>query len=182
VVIVQDALLSDLLTKTARGDRASFEELYRATSAKLHAIALRILRDPARAEDVLQEAFVKIWRYAGRFDPANGSAFGWMAAIVRNTAIDWVRRVPPPASVADPDDLLARLPAEAAESDPGLRRLLAGCLDGLGERQRKLILLAYCYGFSREELADACGRPVGTIKTWLHRGLAALRTCLEEHR
>jgi RNA polymerase sigma-70 factor, ECF subfamily len=173
--------IGHLMARVARQDRAAFAELYRATGAKLFGIAFRILRRRDLAEDVLQEVYAKIWRRAGDFDAAKASAITWMAAIVRNRALDEVRRKPAiffedlPKSfepAADnPDPLAGR------DRGENLKQLLA-CLDKLEAPKRQMVLLAYCHGASREALAERFAAPVPTIKTWLHRALAQLRLCL----
>ncbi|MBH0239407.1 sigma-70 family RNA polymerase sigma factor [Methylobrevis albus] len=176
-----DPEAGELIGAVARGDRAAFERLYRLSAPKLFAIALRILRDRGRAEEVLQEAFIRIWRSAASFDGALGGAGAWMTSIVRNAAIDALRRQPPPSiSAYEDEDILASISDGSFERlDPAMAQTLHDCLGRLEETPRRLIVLAYCGGYSREELADAEGRPIGTIKTWLHRGLAALKTCLD---
>ncbi len=173
--------LADLLGRTAARDAAAFAALYKLTSAKLYGVVARILTRGDAAADVLQEAYVRIWQKAGDFDPAKGSPLAWMATIARNRALDEVRRVRPgsiedmPASfepaAADVDPLAAR------ERSEGLQALI-NCLQALDEEKRAVVLLAYYRGSSREALAKRFGRPVPTIKTWLHRSLAQLRDCL----
>jgi RNA polymerase sigma-70 factor, ECF subfamily len=173
--------LADLLGRTAARDAAAFAALYKLTSAKLYGVVARILTRGDAAADVLQEAYVRIWQKAGEFDPAKGSPLAWMATIARNRALDEVRRVRPgsiedlPASfepaAADVDPLAAR------ERSEGLQALI-NCLQALDEEKRAVVLLAYYRGSSREALAKRFGRPVPTIKTWLHRSLAQLRDCL----
>jgi len=175
--------LGALLGRVAAGDRGAFERLYAATSAKLFGIVLRISRDRATAEDVLQETFVRIWRNAPRYDAASGRPVTWMAAIARNAAIDAVRRRRILDARISPDgdeDALAAVPDPAALAvDPGDREALRTCLGRLEAEHRDCVMLAYLDGLSREELAERFGRPVGTIKTWLHRALARLKDCLE---
>jgi RNA polymerase sigma-70 factor, ECF subfamily len=170
-----------LMARVARKDRGAFAELYRATSAKLFATALRILRRRDLAEEVLQEAYAKIWEHAGDYDIAKASPITWMVAIVRNRALDEVRRKAP-MSVEDlPDgmDLAADTvdPLASRERGERLQRLLA-CLDQLDPQKRQMVLLAYYHGASREALSQRYAAPVATVKTWLHRSLAQLRLCL----
>ena len=173
--------LADLLSRIAARDAAAFSALYKATSAKLYGVVARILPRGDAAADALQEAYVRIWEKASEFDPAKGSPLAWMATIARNRALDEVRRVRPgsledlPASfepAADEVDPLA-----ARERSEGLVALLK-CLQALDEEKRAVVLLAYYRGLSREALAQRFGRPVPTVKTWLHRSLAQLRDCL----
>ncbi len=174
-----------LLGQVASGDRAAFRDLYQRTSAKLYGTALRILRDEAPARDVLQEAYVKIWQKAADFNPDVASPITWMTTIVRNRALDEVRRTKPTSISAmgedgDDFDFAAEIvhPLDGRERSEELRRLM-GCLGDLEEERRQIVLLAYYRGLSREELSRRFARPVPTIKTWLHRSLAQLRGCLQ---
>lgn len=182
---VTDAVpdLELLLNRVAQGDRPAFGRLYAATSAKLFGIVLRICRDRAIAEDVLQDAFVRVWKNAARYEAASGRPVTWMAAIARNAAIDAVRQRRVQQSRltdGEDDDVLANLPDESADAlHPTDREALRFCLGRLEAEQRECVLLAYQDGYSREELAERFGRPVGTIKTWLHRALARLKECLD---
>jgi RNA polymerase sigma-70 factor, ECF subfamily len=170
-----------LLSAVANGDQAAFERLYAATRAKLYGVVLRILRRADLADEVMQDAYLKIWRSAGEFDARVASPMTWMVAIARNRAIDLVRKKaelsiedePATLEVAgdDPDPLARR------ELTDELRRLLA-CLGGLDEDRRRIVLLAYYNGWSREQLALKFDKPVNTIKTWLRRALIELRECL----
>ena len=173
--------LTRLLSRVASRDAAAFATLYKQTSAKLYGVVARILTRGDVAADVLQEAYVRIWERAGDFDPVKGSPLAWMATIARNRALDEVRRVRPGSLEDQPESFE---PA-AAEVDPlasrerseGLSALI-NCLKALDEEKRAIVLLAYYRGLSREALAKRFGRPVPTIKTWLHRSLAQLRDCL----
>jgi RNA polymerase sigma-70 factor, ECF subfamily len=174
-------LLQRLLRRTGSRDRAAFAALYARTSAQLFGIALRITRSREAAEDVLQESFTAIWERARDYDPVRGSAMGWLVTIVRHCAIDQLRRRaarPESRSVAE-EALLALASSDRADSRAGLRALQR-CLGELDEQPRRAVLLAYCYGFTREELALRLTVPVGTVKSWLRRSLERLRKCLEE--
>ncbi|MFI5012201.1 MAG: sigma-70 family RNA polymerase sigma factor [Hyphomicrobiales bacterium] len=173
--------IGDLMARVARKDRAAFAELYRSTSAKLFGTAFRILRRRDLAEEILQEVYVKIWERAGDFDAAKATPITWMAAIVRNRALDEVRRKTA-VSVEDmPEGFEPAAdnpdPLDARDRSERLRQLLA-CLDKLEPQKRQMVLLAYYHGASREALAARYAAPVPTIKTWLHRSLAQLRLCL----
>lgn len=176
------ALIDDL-SRVAAGDRAAYERVYHATSAKLYGIVLRILQRRDLADEVVQEVYVRIWERAGDFDPARASPITWMATIARNRALDEVRKAghvrlddaPEAMDVADE----ARLADDQVASRQELQRLL-GCLDGLTADRREMVRLAYLDGWSREALAKKFGHPVATIKTWLHRSLKQLKDCLGE--
>jgi RNA polymerase sigma-70 factor, ECF subfamily len=173
--------LADLLSRIAARDAAAFAALYKQTSAKLYGVVARILTRGDVAADVLQEAYVRIWEKAGDFDPVKGSALAWMATIARNRALDEVRRVRPLSLEDQPEGFEPAAeeidPLAARERSEGLAALV-DCLKALDEEKRAIVLLAYYGGSSREALAKRFGRPVPTIKTWLHRSLAQLRDCL----
>jgi RNA polymerase sigma-70 factor (ECF subfamily) len=175
------AELSGLLARVAGRDRAAFAAVYRATSAKLWGIIVRILPRRDLAEDVLQDVYVRIWERAGSFDPAKASPITWMASIARNRAIDEVRRRRPVSIEEAPEALEVAEsgpdPLASAEQSEELRRLKE-CLEALEPERRDMVLLAYYSGLSRDELAQRYAHPVNTIKTWLHRSLAQLRKCL----
>jgi len=175
--------LDKLLAGVAAGDEASFAELYQATSAKLFAVALRILRSREMAEEVTQEAYFRIWERAGDFKPEIASPITWMAAIVRNRSLDEVRRrgSRPHADVSEIEDIESddEHPLEVLGRQEDVARLLR-CLEGLEPEKKQIVRLAYLDGMSREALAKRFDRPEGTIKTWLHRSLAQLKGCLEQ--
>lgn len=175
--------LDQLLAAVAAGDESAFAELYQATSSKLLGVALRILRNREIAEEVLQEAFFKVWEHASDYKPELAAPVTWMAAIVRNRALDEARRrvIRPSADESELDNLESEdeHPIAALERAEDVERLLR-CMDGLDEEKRLIVRLAYLDGMSREALAKRFDRPEGTIKTWLHRSLAQLRGCLEQ--
>jgi len=171
-----------LLAAVAKGDQAAFERLYQATRAKLYGTVVRILRRADLADEVLQEAYLKVWNSAGRFDPAVASPITWMVAIARNHAIDLVRRKPEISIEEEPEAMEMAVaenphPLAKRETSEELKRLLA-CMGRLDEERRRLVLLAYYGGWSREQLAAKFEKPVNTIKTWLRRALADIRECL----
>lgn len=175
--------LADLIAATADGDRAAFRRLYDATAPKLLGVALRIVRSRAEAEEVLQDAYVRIWNNAGRFTRDAGSPMAWLVSITRNRAIDFTRIKTPltRASNEGGADWLESIASDRDEAgDAANRDALKHCLGAVDPHIRDMIVLAYCNGDSREELATRFERPVNTIKTLLHRGLAALKSCLEE--
>ncbi len=177
--------IETLIGQVAGGDRSAFRALYRESSAKLFGIALRICRDRAVAEDVLQDAFVEIWRRTGQFAAGRGSGISWLSVIVRSRAIDHLRKrgrvaARETAGSAETEALVEAMPDPAQVADGGVEYMaLAACLEQLDPAQREQVLLAYYEGHSREELAARYDAPVNTIKTRLRRALAALRTCLD---
>lgn len=177
-------ILTQLLGRAALGDQAAFQRLYNSTSPKLFAVALRILRRRDWAEDVLQESFENIWRHAGDYAVSRSAPMTWMTSIVRNRAIDWLRR---PAIAAELPELDDEFVAGWADEAPGpLQQLtqsrdaarIAGCLGQLEMLQRQSIALAFYQGLSHSELAEHMQVPLGTAKTWVRRGLEKLRGCL----
>lgn len=181
--MADEAILSRLLSDVAGRDRRALQVLYDLTAPKLFGVILRIQRDRSLAEDVLQDVYLKIWQSAGSYVPGAGRPLPWLCAIARNRAIDTVRRrgeLQGPIR-EDGEDWVDRLVDQRDEEGAFLGRdALATCLGRLDATQRDCVVLAYCEGFSREELAQRFDRPVNTIKTWLHRALAALKGCLED--
>lgn len=163
------AELAEIIESVAAGDRAALKQMYDRFGARLCGIAYRILRDQGLAEDAVQEAFVKIWRNAGKFDRGRGSALGWAVTIVRRAAFDLRPREP----VREPIPILEE-PLQAEMLCPGL----AKALDMLPERHRKALLLMHVYGLTHAELAAAMGAPLGTVKSWVRRGAAGLKQIL----
>jgi RNA polymerase sigma-70 factor, ECF subfamily len=168
-----------LLAAVAKGDAAAFERVYRATSAKLYGIVLRIVRRADVAHDVMVETYLKVWTTAGEFDPAAASPLTWMLAIARNRAIDIVRT--DPENFTDEDTTIAA-PAvadpSARQMSDELRRLLA-CMGRLDEQRRRLVLTAYYSGRSRDELAAEFHQPVAAIRSGLRRTLFDIQECLK---
>ncbi len=172
--------LEELIRRTGSGDKAAFAALYTQVSAKLFGVALRICGSREVAEEVLQEGFVAIWARAADYDPVRGPAMGWLATIVRHCAIDQLRRQQSrPEGHRAPEELLASF-AQPGRTDTGAEmRALQRCLDELEPQPRQAILLAYLYGLTRDELAARLAVPVGTIKSWIRRGLERLQRCLD---
>jgi RNA polymerase sigma-70 factor (ECF subfamily) len=174
--------LVSLMAAVANGDRRAFATLFQRTSAKLNASVRRILRSEAAAEDAVQEAYMRIWRRAADFDPSIASPIAWMTTIARHAAIDIARRGAERVSAAG-EAIDADVADRLADPASGVERLatgdqLQGCLDRLEPDRRGMVLLAYCYGLSREELASRFDRPVATVKTILRRSLIVLKECL----
>ena len=173
----QKALLAELLAATADGDKNAFARLYRLTSPKLFAVALRILKQEATAQECLQESYLSIWRQAAAYQPGKASAMTWMVTITRNRAIDLLRR-----QHSRPVTDEAEIETFCSPANPVSltdRMAMAKCLDALKESQQECIRLAYLEGLTHPELAERLGQPMGTIKTWIRRGLQQIRQCLE---
>lgn len=173
-----------LLARVARGDQQAFEGLYRATSATLLGICMRLLPDRSEAEDVLQEVYVAVWGKAAHFDAARASALTWLGTIARHRAIDRLRALPAAASRA-PIEMADATPDEAPS--PAVRAEAAGeharlddCLEQLEPRRQTLIRTAFFEGATYEDLAGRSGSPLGSIKSWIRRGLLQLKACLEQ--
>lgn len=175
--------LRDWLLATAAGDRRAFESLYRRTASKLFGVCLRILGEHSEAEEVLQDVYLAIWRKAGLYDGERASPITWLAMIARNKAIDRLR-VGQLDRAALPIDFGADLvddnvgTAALAENESEGQRL-HDCMDELSGAQRNAIRIAFFEGCTYEELAVRSDTPLGTIKSWIRRGLIKLKDCLQ---
>lgn len=183
-----------LLLRTAARDESSaeaFERLYRGCAPLLLGVAQRIVQRRELAEEVLHDAFTKIWHGAESFDPLAAQPLAWMATIVRNRAIDVrsshdVSRVDSYHTTldGDTDGALDRLfdwspAADESEDRRQAAQWLSECLGRLAAAERQALVLAYYNGLSHGELASHLRKPLGTVKTWLRRGMASLRDCVE---
>lgn len=171
------ALIGDI----AGGQAAAMTELYARTSSKLYGIAIRLLGNPGEAEDVVQDVYLNVWRKAGLFDAGRASPITWLAVMTRNRAIDRLRRrrgeeVGVEAADEISDDSASAFEIAASAQD-GARLHL--CLDELDDRPRAVIRSAFLDGHSYSELASREGVPLGTMKSWIRRGLQKLKGCLE---
>jgi len=182
------ASLQQDLSRTALGDRAAFQRLYRATSAHLFGVAMRILNRRDLAEDALQEAFVNVWHNAGSYHAAASQPMTWLIAIVRNKALDLLRasarRAADSLDEADEDGR----PRELVDDAPSPMQLLTqaaegirirGCLEQLDAVHRQSLALAFYQGLSHSEVARHMRAPLGSVKAWVRRGLERLKKCLE---
>ena len=173
--------LIPVLQSIAGGDRAALALLYGRTSAKLHGICLRLLGSEAEAEDVLQDVYVTVWQKAARFDAAKASPITWLAVLARNKAIDRlrVRRVAT-GELAEADNVADDSPSAFDVVEAGQEHQRLGhCLEELDEKQRAMIRAAFIEGATYPELAEREAVPLGTMKSWIRRGLMRLRGCLE---
>jgi len=178
--------LARWLARVALGDRQAFEQLYRATSGYLMSVAWRVLQHRDLAEEVLQDAFVKVWHGAGMYDARLGLPMTWLINIVRNRAID-LRRSRSNALVAHGADDSGHIDALAAPGggpeqwlDTAIERIgVQECMGQLTAAQRQALALVYYQGLTHVEVAQALEAPLGTAKAWVRRGLDYLRTCLQ---
>jgi RNA polymerase sigma-70 factor, ECF subfamily len=171
---------ASLLRACGGGDRAAFRRLYELWGARLHGIALRITRQPSLAADATHDAFVQVWQRAARFDPARGSPEAWLVSLVRYRALDIVRNRAREIGGYEPADEADKAPdafAVLVQSTEGTA--LKRCLHELDPERRRIVLLAYVDGFSHGELSARLSLPLGTVKSWIRRGLRALRDCLD---
>ncbi len=171
--------LAELLKRSGRGDETAFARLYDATAARAYGLAIRVVRDPAQAEEVTQEAFLEIWRTASRFDPDRGSAVSWVLTLVHRKSVDRVRSAEAStrrdttyhqSNVTVEHDSTA----EAAQASMEARRVRQA-LGSLTEVQREALELAYFKGYTHTEVASMLDLPVGTAKTRIRDGLIRLR-------
>ncbi|HDZ57285.1 MAG TPA: sigma-70 family RNA polymerase sigma factor [Pseudomonas xinjiangensis] len=173
--------LSELLLAAGRRDRQAFELLYQLTSAKLFGICKRMLLQRSDAEDALQEAYLTIWRKAETFDAQRASAITWLAMIARNKCIDRLR-LGGVERHTDPIEL-DELPEQQETTDPlelaSEQRRLNNCLSNLEDKQQIVIKTAFFDGCTYNDLATRTGVPLGTMKSWIRRGLLSLKACLE---
>lgn len=183
VAAVDAATLATWIAAVALGDQRAYRRLYDATSPKLFAVALRILREESRAEDVLQDSFVNVWNGAAGYNASLSAPMTWMVTIVRNRALDYIRRTDRRTVELD-GDLEAVLESDdATPAEVASRRqdatALQTCLKRLDAGQRQAIAFAYFHGLTHSELAATLRIPIGTVKTWIRRGLEKMRRCLD---
>jgi RNA polymerase sigma factor (sigma-70 family) len=186
--------LSQLLARAGLGDRAAFATLYERTSTHLFAVVLRINRDRAQAEDILQEVYVNVWRSAQSFDAAQSQPLTWLTSIARNRAIDSLRRAQTQPQIqtvhtsdgdeAEDNDVYDQVADDSAGplellSRASDARALSLCMKGLSAQQRQSVAMAFYDGLSHAEVAEQLKQPLGTVKSWVRRALMALKTCLE---
>ena len=171
-----EAGISAAIVRCAAGERSALRIIYDLEAARMVGVAMRILRRRDLAEEATHDAFMRIWRSARSFDPSRGTARAWIYTIVRNQALTILRDEgrfgadePTDNEMPEPNSALARLPESSA---------LRHCLERRDTGRRSAIVLAYVHGFSHGELAGRLGVPLGTIKSWIRRGLVSLQECL----
>ena len=183
----KSARVAALLSRIAMGDQAAFGEFYELTSAHLYGVAIRILRDPPAAEELLQEAYVNVWHHAGSYEVAKSQPMTWLTSIVRIRCLDQLRRREIDTVTLTPDDDDAAeydLPSDAMTP---VEMLVAGaearsvrdCVETLDAGPKQAIALAFYQGLSHSELAAHLREPLGTVKSWVRRGLERLKNCLD---
>ena len=172
--------LAGLIWRVSSGDRAAFRRLYDAQASRLYGVALRVTRQPALASDAVHDAFLQVWRNASQFDSTRGTPDSWLLSLVRYRALDIARRRGRevsdegiPERIDEGPDPLTQL-EQRRDSDA-----LRSCLGTLDEERRRLIVMSFVHGLSHSEVADKLRMPLGTVKSWIRRGLMALRLCLE---
>ena len=174
--------LESVLERVAAGDHTAFRAVYAQAGPKLYAICLRMMKRKEQAEEVFQEVFVKVWQRSWQFDPGKGEALAWLASVTRNCALDSLRRNKQ-SHVPFDETVVGEIDAQTmafAGKNAGEAIDLRRCLGQVHEHFRDSVLLVYMNGLSYEELASRLGKPVGTAKTWVRRGLIQLRECMNE--
>ena len=178
--------LTALLARSALGEREAFAALYRSTSPKVFGVLLHILKRRDWAEEALQEAYLNVWSHAGEYRPDKGTPITWLVSIARYRAFDMLRkaeRVNARDASAQTVDALSNEDASPSEAlqlyDHHDYRALQDCLAQLDEKQRRSLVMAYCEGFTHAELSQHLRTPLGTVKSWIRRGLQQLRQCLQ---
>ena len=181
-----DSQLIALLDSIALADESALKELYALTSSKLYGVAVRVVTNREWAEDVLQEAYLNIWKVAGSYKASLSPPMAWMGLLVRSRGLDFLRRRASDRAdrVQELDDVISDTVAgdspnpmdttQASEQAWALHQ----CLSQLENKQREVVSLAYLRDLSHSELAEQLKLPLGTVKTWIRRGLEQLRGCM----
>ena len=174
--------LVKLISRIALEDRRAFRSLYQLTSPRLFGLLIKLVGDRQLAEDALQDTFVQLWKNAASYRQGVSEPMTWICSVARYRGIDLLRR-------RKNDDRNVALDSPAAQMDDAMSMfdsmtavggsVLSRCLDALEARQREAIVRCYCEGYSHAELSTGLNVPLGTVKSWIRRGLLALRECLE---
>lgn len=174
-----------LLERCVHRDQAAFKSLYDQTSSRLYSVLFSILRIEAVAEDALQETYVKVWDKAGEYQAELSQPITWMTSIARYHALDLLRKRSIREDKETELDAVPALDTILADPDPSqlaeYQDILDKCFEQLSEEQRSCIARAFLEGLTHDELSVSVNRPVGTIKSWIRRGLSALKECINEH-
>ncbi|WP_108501053.1 sigma-70 family RNA polymerase sigma factor [Paracoccus indicus] len=176
--------LERLISRISLGDRDAFDALYDATSAKLHAVCLSVLRDRPEAEETLQEVYIRVWQSASRYASNGLSPMTWLITIARNRSIDKLRARKSRPSTA-PEDAAAALPCDAPSPESATimaqeRRMLDECLARLADAQAGAVRAVYLEGVTYADLAQREGMPINTVRSWLRRSLLRLKDCVSQ--
>jgi RNA polymerase sigma factor (sigma-70 family) len=181
-----DSTLIALIDRVALADEKALRELYELTSSKLYGVAVRVVSNREWAEDVLQEAFINIWKIAGDYKATLSPPMAWMALVVRSRGLDFLRRRASERAdrMQELDDVISDTiagdspnPMDVAQASEQAKAL-HNCLSLLDNKQREVVSLAYMRDMSHGELAEQLKLPLGTVKTWIRRGLEQLRGCM----
>ena len=185
--IDRSARVGALLSRVAMGDQGAFAEFYDLTASHLYGVAVRILKDAAAAEEILQEAYVNVWHHAGSYEVAKSQPMTWLTSIVRNRCLDQLRRreIDTVTLASDDDDAPEHDVSDDAMTPAVM--LLAGaearsvrnCVETLDAGPKQAIALAFYHGLSHAELAAHMRQPLGTVKSWVRRALERLKDCLD---
>lgn len=183
---LSDELIGGWLEDVSGGDRRALALLYDQVSTRLFGLQLRILNNRALAEEALQETFVKVWKNSGTYSPDKGTPMAWLNTLARFQAIDMRRRELVrhggdfgKRSTLDVDSLVTKMPQ--AQDQLAQTELLSLCLARLRPDVQTCIVAVYCEGYTQEEISTSTGHPLGTVKSWILRGLKSLRECFVEH-
>lgn len=178
--------LDALLAQVQLGDSQAFSELFTRSRPLMYRVALSVTRSPAVAEEIVQDAMLKVWQRAATYHPDRGSASTWLAGVVRNRALDYLRKLKPTdVYCEDPESEILSLRADAldplAETDMALAmNSVIQELKGMPEKMRRSLILFFCQGCTHSEVAEILGAPLGSVKAWIRRGLSQLRAARDE--
>jgi len=184
-----DRELAHLIGRVGLGDRDALRTLYERSASRLYPVAMRLLHEAALADDVLQETFIAVWRQAGRYRADRGTVMAWLATLVRNKAIDLLRKRPTDLPLVEVDHEGHERTLDAAHDGPTPEQVLLercederlrGCLGSLDEAPRHALLLSFYEGLTHQQLAARLAHPLGTVKAWIRRSLLRLQACMEE--
>ena len=174
-----------LLADTGLGDQRAFAQLYAACSSHLYALLLRMLKRRDWADEALQDCFLRVWQKADTYAPEKGTPLTWLLTVARYRALDLLRMKRPEVEMPEEGDEAPMTFADVTESpeDRAVEReglgMLRDCMKDLQDEQKRSVLLAYYEGYTHQELAKTMNAPLGTVKSWVRRGLARLRECLD---
>ncbi len=174
--------LEKLIGRCALNDRRAFENIYKATSAVVFGFLMRMLRDPAAAEEVLQDAYMQLWLKASSYNADRGQPLTWIISLARYRALDYLRKQST-RNRYESDFAIEQADALGQSdiaTDSRLDQHLNICLDKLQEEVRESVLKAYCEGYTHQELSASMKTPIGTVKSWIRRGVQKLKECLHE--